>query len=349
MDDVAVLAAFDFTIALLITVVTVLLGQAMTRYELFTGKALPQRGLARHWVQAIALAAGYGVLLGGALVLGLEPVYAVLLTAVLMTVFFVLLSWQSSVEWRKAMRQLRPIVTSEGWYERLTSSGAALGRIRSQDPFRVLCEEVMGAPLAFLIPAGPLASFVTPQAYPPRAPLPAKSWAPDDAAPEQLAIPVPPEQYGGANWAVPLWSERGLTGVLLLGRSGRWQAIQRGGTGDRSGDGRAPGRRGSQPGTVAEADGFAARADGPEPVAGPTDAPRAARRGAAPDPHGHAGGGQRRPKGNSCGAFVGRSSRDLSPATRSSAGDYPRSGAAWPAGGARARRWRGSSGRPSSR
>ena len=216
-DDVAILAAFDFTIALLIGVVTVLLGQAMTRHELFTGKALPQQGLARHWVQAVALAAGYGMLLGGALVLGLEPVYAILLTAVLMTVFFVLMSWQSSIEWRKAMRQLRPVASSQGWYERLTASELAPGAAPIQDPLGALCEGVLGAPLAFLIPAGPLASFVAPKAYPAGATLPSKTWTPDASAPEQLATPVPPEEYGGASWAVSLWSERGRTGVLLLG------------------------------------------------------------------------------------------------------------------------------------
>ncbi len=123
-DDVNVIAGFDLTIALLIGLVVVLLGQAMTKYDLFMGKALPRRELARQWRRAIALAAGYGVLLGGALVWGLEPVYAVLLTAGLMTVFFVLLGWRASVEWQQAMRQLRPMVTSQGWYKQLTASPA---------------------------------------------------------------------------------------------------------------------------------------------------------------------------------------------------------------------------------
>src|SRR5207302_6567106 len=33
----------------------------------------------------------------------------------------------------------------------------------------------------------------------------------------RLCLPVDPARYGGALWAVPLWSERGLIGVLLLG------------------------------------------------------------------------------------------------------------------------------------
>ena len=32
-----------------------------------------------------------------------------------------------------------------------------------------------------------------------------------------MCVAVDPARYGGAGWAVPLWSERGLIGVLLLG------------------------------------------------------------------------------------------------------------------------------------
>ena len=109
----------------------------------------------------MALAAGYGVLLGGALAFGLDPVYAVLLTALLMTMFFALLGWRATVEWRTAMRELRPVVQSDGWYERLTTEGGA--REDGEQPLRALCEDVLRAPLAYLVPAGPLASFVAPQ------------------------------------------------------------------------------------------------------------------------------------------------------------------------------------------
>ena len=94
-QDYITIGRFDLVVSTLIAAVTVLLGQAMTAYEVFTGKPLPRQGLARQWKAASALAAGYGVLIGGALVLGVEPVYAVLLTALLMTVFLALLSWRS--------------------------------------------------------------------------------------------------------------------------------------------------------------------------------------------------------------------------------------------------------------
>ncbi|HNT05993.1 MAG TPA: hypothetical protein PKJ21_07450, partial [Anaerolineae bacterium] len=44
-----VIGRFDLAVSLLIGGVTVLLGQAMTAYELFTGKALPRQGLSRQW------------------------------------------------------------------------------------------------------------------------------------------------------------------------------------------------------------------------------------------------------------------------------------------------------------
>jgi len=103
-----VIGRFDLVVSILIAVVTILLGQAMTAYELFTGKVLPRRGLARQWKRAILLAGGYGALMGGALVWGMEPVYAILLTALLMTTFVAMLSWRSHVEWEQSMRQLRP-------------------------------------------------------------------------------------------------------------------------------------------------------------------------------------------------------------------------------------------------
>ena len=40
---------------------------------------------------------------------------------------------------------------------------------------------------------------------------------PQFSSPQTMCIPLDPARYGGATWAVPLWSERGLVGVLLLG------------------------------------------------------------------------------------------------------------------------------------
>ena len=212
----AVIGGFDLVISSLIGAVVILLGQAMTAYELFTGKALPRQGLARQWRRALLLAAGYGGLMGGALAWGLEPVYAVLLTALLMTVFFALLSWRSYAEWEHTMQQLRPFVASQRWYDALVAEPGDLPA--APDPFRALCENLLNTPIAYLIPAGPTATLVSPQSYPAGWPAPALPPAnlPAGAA-GGLILAVDPAEQGGATWAVPLWRERGLIGVLLFG------------------------------------------------------------------------------------------------------------------------------------
>lgn len=217
-DRLEVIGRFDLLTIVLVAAVILLVGQAMTSYELFTGRILPRRGLARQWKRAIFLAASYGVLMGGALVWGLEPVYAILLTALLMTAFFSLLGWRAYGDWEQAMRQLRPLVASQRYYDALVvpSPGAPL----PPDQFRALCENVLGTDVAYLVPAGPTAAFVQPQAYPAKAGalVPSLGALVETALTDaSLVIQIDPGQYAGATWAVPLWRERGLIGVLLIG------------------------------------------------------------------------------------------------------------------------------------
>ena len=220
-DKLQVIGRFDLAISALIAAVTILLGQAMTAYELFTGKVLPRKGLARQWKWAVVLAASYGVVLGGALVWGLEPVYAILLTALMMATFFALLGWRSHVEWEQAMRQLRPFVASQRWYDALIAPPAEGATDQHlPDPFCALCENLLNTTVAYLVPVGSTAAFVSPQCYPPGpescAPAlgPLAQQASEDA---WLILPVEPSSYGSATWAVSLWRERGLIGVLLFG------------------------------------------------------------------------------------------------------------------------------------
>ncbi len=210
-----VIGRFDLVICLLIAAVTVLLGQAVTAYELFTGKALPRKGLARQWRRALGLAGGYGVLMASALVWGLDEVYAMLLTAILMTAFFALLSWRSFVEWEQGVKQLRPFVASQRWYEALVTRHSP--STPSNDPFRALCSDVLNASVAYLIPTGSTSTFVTPMVFPEGLSPVVSALPPVMEKENSLVVAVDPSTHGGASWAVRLWSERGLVGVLLLG------------------------------------------------------------------------------------------------------------------------------------
>ena len=214
--DLLVIGRFDLAISLLIAAVTVLLGQAMTAYEVFTGRPLPRQGLARQWRRAILLAAGYGLLVGGALVLGLEPIYAVLLTALLMTLFFALLSWRSYRDWEQMMRQLRPFVASQRWYDALLTTPEGAGN--PVDPFDALCDTLLNTTVAYLIPAGPTAAFVDTRSYPAGHTIPLPTAVLDHPIDDNLLMrEIDPQTYAGAVWAIPLWSERGCIGMLLLG------------------------------------------------------------------------------------------------------------------------------------
>ncbi len=218
--SVETIAWLDLIIATLIGISVLLLGQAVISYEVFTGKTLPRRGLARHWHRMILLAAGYSLLVSGSLALGLRPLYTVILASLLMTLALALLSWRSFVERERTISLLRPFLTSQHLYDRLLSPAAA-DEVDIAAPFESLCGEVLGARTAYLAPLGSLAPLVgAPLVYP--AGLESRLPSLVDLAgrfesPETMVTPLQTDHYGGAGWAVPLWSQRGLSGVLLLG------------------------------------------------------------------------------------------------------------------------------------
>ena len=214
------LALLDLIVSLLIALVIILLGQAIVSYEVFTGKTLPRGGLRRQWQRTLILAAGGGVVISAAVTLAVRPIYGLLLAAILMTLFYALVNWRSYVERERLMDSLRPFVASQGLYERLLAPANPAG-LDLDAPFNALCRDVLDARLAYLAAAGPLTTLVDrPLVYPPGEPVALPSLQPllrrfSSALSEPLAVDA--ALYGGASWAIPLWSERGVTGVLLLG------------------------------------------------------------------------------------------------------------------------------------
>jgi signal transduction histidine kinase len=225
------LVLFDLLGALLLAAQVVLLGQAIVSYEVFTGKTLPRRGLARYWRNALILAAGFGGLMAISLGLPLDQSYRLTLALVIVAIFYALLSWRSFVERERSLDQLRPFVASDRLVDHLLATEAALADRTDpapgplKDPFRALCDGLLGARVAYLCPAGPLASLVgAPLAVPSGASPPSAEVLAKLAAgigtSRQLCLPIDPTTYGGAAWVVPLWGERSLIGLLLLGD--RW-------------------------------------------------------------------------------------------------------------------------------
>jgi len=214
------IAWLDLIISGLITGAIILLGQAIVSYEVFTGKTLPRRELRRQWRNAIFLAIGYGVVVSWTLNIGIRAIYSLLLSTVLMTLFYGLRSWRDYTWRERYIRDLRPFVTSQHLYEHLITSTDTPPEQDMAAPFRALCHEVLGAKLGYLVAVGSFAPLVTPLAYPPDRPMPLEAILPlrlSFHSPQTMGLPLDPNLVGGAEWVIPLWSERGLIGLLLLG------------------------------------------------------------------------------------------------------------------------------------
>jgi signal transduction histidine kinase len=233
---------WDLVIQLLITAAVFMVGQAIVAYEIFTGKTLPRGELRRHWVNAILLAIGFGSVVSLAFALQLRPIYSLIMATMLMIFFYALLGWRSYARREEYMRQLRPFLGSQHLYERLldlpNSDTAGEGRNVAGHPERALlaqvpsaldvsslfqsfCSDILNLRRAFLVPLGPMAPLVGPPLAFPRHEVVDQAMVNTLAAqfqePEMICLPLDPEQSDGLLWAVPLWSERGLIGLFLLG------------------------------------------------------------------------------------------------------------------------------------
>lgn len=219
-----IIALFDLFIASLIGLAVMLLGQAVVAYEIFTGKALPRRGFLRHWRRAIFLAVGYSTMVSFSFNINLPPIYSLLLTALLMTVFYGLLSWRSYTERERYIENLRPFVTSQRLFEQLLTPASTPSEIDVQIPFNALCKEVLDARVAYLVALGPLAPLVGPPLTYPQDQNFEIAGLHDlmgkFTTPEPTALMIDPREFNGASWAVSLWSARGQIGVLFLGEKG---------------------------------------------------------------------------------------------------------------------------------
>ncbi len=220
------LVRFDLAIASLIAIAIVLLGQAVVSYEVFTGKTLPRQGLVRQWRYTVLLAIGHSALVSGTLILPLRPVYGLVLSTILMTLFLALLSWRSYVERERYISHLRPFVASQQVVAHLLDHPSTAHDVDILTPFHALCQEVLGARSALLAATGPFAPLVgTPLVYPTAHLEPETLFMQYGlteltarfTSPRVRYLLVDPARHAGAIWAVSLWSERGMMGVLLLG------------------------------------------------------------------------------------------------------------------------------------
>jgi signal transduction histidine kinase len=217
-DFLTILGGLDLLIAVLIGLAVLLLGQAVVAYEVFTGRILPRRGLARYWRNAVTLAGGYSLIVGWSLTSRLMPVYILLLATVVMTVFYALMGRRSYTERDSFLETLRPFVSSQRLYERLTADSPSPWEADALEPFRTLCSEVLGCERAALAAIGPMAPlWGQPLTYPGSYPVVVSALDVVASASRPAVLPLAADRPDRLRWAVGLWSRRGPIGVLLLG------------------------------------------------------------------------------------------------------------------------------------
>jgi signal transduction histidine kinase len=215
------LAGFDLAISSLIALAVACLGQAIVAYEIFTGETLPRRGFTRQWRNALILAAGYGIVVGASLAISLRSIYVLLLTTVLMVTFYALSGWRSFAERERYIAHLRPFVSSQRLYDAMLAPSARAIDVDVSGLFDALCQDVLAVQRGYLIALGPLAPLIgSALAFPGGELLPAlpvSEIAAQFDSPQTVGVPLDAARWEGLVWAVSLWSERGLIGVLLLG------------------------------------------------------------------------------------------------------------------------------------
>jgi hypothetical protein len=216
LDSIGILSIglFDLFLSLMISFASMVLGQAIVSYEVFTGKVLPRRSLARHWRSIVIISLASSVAVGWSLTVQLRPVYSLLLTMLVMVAFYALYTWRSFVDREQSMRRLRPFVSSQQLMTHLFNPDSDT-TTRAAEFFRAVCQDVLGTQQAQLLPSPALATLVGQGLI-----YPTGLAAHDICLSPDLNTGITaldPDQHGGFQWAIPLWAERGLIGTLLIG------------------------------------------------------------------------------------------------------------------------------------
>ncbi|HEY3376644.1 MAG TPA: hypothetical protein VGL77_04035 [Armatimonadota bacterium] len=201
-----------------------LLGYLVIHFEIFSGHSLPRRDFRQYWRRAIALAVPLCTLMAMSVVVKTHKIQVLLLLVLSASTYFAVITSRSYAARQREFSSLRPFFRSRHLFDSLMRSSSHTGQLQEEcaDIFQHLCTDLLHTEVGYLIATGAFSPFVT-------APL----TQPRDATPDNIAdvlpdclpsgtpqcIPLPPHRPDHAKWAVPLWNEEQLIGVLLLGEN----------------------------------------------------------------------------------------------------------------------------------
>lgn len=149
----------DLIISSFISVAILLLGQAITSYEIFTGNTLPRRGLFRNWLNTIFLSAAYSIIIGAGLVGRIPVIHYLMFTAFLMTGFYVMANKRFYTERERFMEELYPFVKTQNIYTNLLDNKDNFNN-HDNTTFYAMCEDILETEKAVLIPLGYFSSLI---------------------------------------------------------------------------------------------------------------------------------------------------------------------------------------------
>ena len=102
-----IIGLFDMTLATLIAMAILMMGQAIVTYEVFTGKVLPRRRLAKHWRTIILIAVGYSMVISWSLIIHLRTIYSLGLATLMMVIFYAM--YRKKLMWHNGLANVSSI------------------------------------------------------------------------------------------------------------------------------------------------------------------------------------------------------------------------------------------------
>jgi len=209
----------DLVISSFISLAVIFLGQAITSYEIFTGNTLPRRGLFRNWLNTIFLSSAYSIIIGSGLTGKIDIIHYLLLTAFLMTGFYVMANKRFYLERERFMSELYPFVRNQNIYDNLLQEDNIKD---NNDSFFAMCKNILETSKACLIPLGFFAPLINRNFYypneNPEIDIDINSIIHNDTLHDTLCFMLNKNDSNNYILYVPLWNEKGLTGILFIGK-----------------------------------------------------------------------------------------------------------------------------------
>jgi hypothetical protein len=185
----------------------------------FAAAATPPVRSVVYWAAFVPCMLAVGTALGYGAVIGLLPPVLLVGLVVVLGGLPALLAWERHRAGVQALALLRGCLPPRPLHPQIAHARLSYPAVVAE-PFARLCRDVLRAELAYLVPHGHAAAYgAPPLAFPEPAWLPATfiGLLPPLPAFIPRDTPAVPLACAGCSWAVPIWDDDRVIGLLLLG------------------------------------------------------------------------------------------------------------------------------------